>query len=1024
MVPEKLQVRNFMCYGEDVPPLQFAGLHVACLTGHNGAGKSALLDALTWALWGRARAKSDDDLITVGREEMEVALDFLLDDQLYRVIRRRKRGKRAGTTTLHVQVQERDGAWRNLSGDTVAETQTVISRILRIEYETFVNSAFLVQGRADEFTGRKPAERKQVLADILGLAEYEELERRSKDEANRLSKDLDIVESHLVRLQSEVEQRPRLEQALAEAQERVAMTEEELKDHEATLDELRQRVARLQERSERREHVRRSIEQHEQARGALHERMLATEASVQRFEAVIAERAAIEAGCEELQAAHAELELANLRREKAYKLKEELMQWQRLLDDMRHTLDSERRIVGDQLARVDEQIAQRARVHEEWTGLQQQLAEVRALQSEMGQLRDTESRLVEQQTRLLQLQVEAKELQGVVNVRRDALVAAQQEQQRRIVELDVQVATLPDLERQLRDVRSELLHLQSLADELATRRDELSAATQLQGELQAKYNVVEAQGKEIRGKLQLIEHDAAACPVCGSELGQDGLAHLTEQYEAERIALRQRIVELRQAQRANEAAIAAQRTAIEELELQVSKQVQAEARRATLALHHSQAREAQLKLDDANQTLHTLTEQLAARTYAQGEQARLRMLEEQLAELGQERVIRQELAATRAGIVRIERELQQAEHLQHRLARLDAERATIDAAEAQRPALFARYEELSAVLQAEAYGDRERKQRDAILAEGKALGYDKDAHAALRTRVDELKRWEQQARDLERALTYIVHEREQLSRDQAERLRIEQELAAQQRELAELELQLRAKVEVDAALRSGLVRQDQLLRQRDNSQNALGSTKAELERCLRYGHELETQQARAAQLRADLKLYEELTVAFGKKGIQAMLIETAIPELEQEANELLGRMTANQFHLSFETQRDTRRGDSTIETLDIRIADGAGTRDYQMYSGGEAFRINFAIRIALSKLLARRAGASLKTLIIDEGFGSQDGAGRDRMVEAINSIESDFERILVITHIQELKDMFQSQIEIKKTVDGSIWSLA
>ena len=61
MIPHKLTVRNFMCYRDDVTPLHFDGIDVVCLSGDNGAGKSALLDAMTWALWGRARAKSDDD---------------------------------------------------------------------------------------------------------------------------------------------------------------------------------------------------------------------------------------------------------------------------------------------------------------------------------------------------------------------------------------------------------------------------------------------------------------------------------------------------------------------------------------------------------------------------------------------------------------------------------------------------------------------------------------------------------------------------------------------------------------------------------------------------------------------------------------------------------------------------------------------------------------------------------------------------------------------------------------------------
>ncbi len=67
------------------------------------------------------------------------------------------------------------------------------------------------------------------------------------------------------------------------------------------------------------------------------------------------------------------------------------------------------------------------------------------------------------------------------------------------------------------------------------------------------------------------------------------------------------------------------------------------------------------------------------------------------------------------------------------------------------------------------------------------------------------------------------------------------------------------------------------------------------------------------------------------------------------------------------------------ETLDIQISDGAGVRDYEMYSGGEAFRVNFAIRLALSEVLAQRKGARLQTLVIDEGFGSQDIQGRQRL---------------------------------------------
>jgi exonuclease SbcC len=167
--------------------------------------------------------------------------------------------------------------------------------------------------------------------------------------------------------------------------------------------------------------------------------------------------------------------------------------------------------------------------------------------------------------------------------------------------------------------------------------------------------------------------------------------------------------------------------------------------------------------------------------------------------------------------------------------------------------------------------------------------------------------------------------------------------------------------------------------------------------------------------------YRQLERAFGKDGVPALLIEQALPQIETKANEVLDRLSQGTMAVRFVTQaayKDKRR-DDLKETLDIQISDGAGTRDYEMFSGGEAFRVNFAIRLALSEVLAQRAGARLQTLVIDEGFGSQDTQGRQRLVEAINLVRQDFARILVITHIDELKDAFPTRIEVEKTPRGS-----
>jgi exonuclease SbcC len=198
----------------------------------------------------------------------------------------------------------------------------------------------------------------------------------------------------------------------------------------------------------------------------------------------------------------------------------------------------------------------------------------------------------------------------------------------------------------------------------------------------------------------------------------------------------------------------------------------------------------------------------------------------------------------------------------------------------------------------------------------------------------------------------------------------------------------------------------------------LGAARQRLAACDAMKRQKKRRQERRDELARLQAIYDELRTAFSVRGVPAMIIEAAVPEIEAEANRLLGRMTAGRMHVRMETQRETLAGDLR-ETLDIHIMDELGERPYDNFSGGEQFRINFALRIALSRLLARRAGAELQTLIIDEGFGTQDAQGRERLVEAIHAIQEEFARVLVITHIEELQDAFPVRIQVTKMPSGS-----
>ena len=299
MIPVELELHNFLAY-RDPPLLILDGVHVVCLAGENGAGKSSILDAITWSLWGKARSNSPDDLIHQGETEMRVALTFLQGEERFRVIRQRKSGKR-GSSILELQAWDNTvDSWRGLSDATMRDTQAKIDELLRMDYDTFVNSAFLLQGRADEFTTKTPAQRKQVLANILGLTVWEIYEGRVRDRINASRAGIERLEGRLAEIDRELSQRAQYEKELKEAEARANTLGEQLAVSEkewSGLEETRTELVGLQRQID---DLTRRIQQREaEINEAEREQQAAKEQ---------ADRAAIDAALQSVQASLAELE--------------------------------------------------------------------------------------------------------------------------------------------------------------------------------------------------------------------------------------------------------------------------------------------------------------------------------------------------------------------------------------------------------------------------------------------------------------------------------------------------------------------------------------------------------------------------------------------------------------------------------------------------------------------------------------------------------------------------------------------
>ncbi len=1021
MIPRTLTLQNFMCYREGLPPLVLDGISIACLAGENGAGKSALLDAITWALWGASRLKSDDDLVALGATEMMVDLEFTLDGQDYRVIRRRIRGKRGGQSQLDFQIRDEQG-WRSLTPGGIRETQQLIVRTLRMDYDIFANSAYLRQGHADEFTRKEPAKRKQVLADILGLGAYEDLESRAKERARTIDGQIRGLEGRIDELRRQAERCDILAEEVRAAEQRVADAQARAEAARQALEAAAARVQELETLRAIRDDRQTRTRQHRTERDAQAQWLAQQMETRKRAEAWMARGAEIEEGISRLRAARSEVDRLALLRDEYDRLQERRAAAVQALAGAEHALRSDLRVAETQAQSLRERAAHRPRLVAELERLTAHLADQRPVAEAVSVARTRRADLTDRLRRVNELLRRRTALEGEIKLKHDSLVATREEQKRVLRTLADQLKHEAHWRTELAEVLAERARLDEEMARLETLRSEERICAERIGGMRAECETIQRQGEQINEKLRLLGPDVTVCPLCKSELGHDGIVHIQAEYERERQALRQQYA-------------AAKRNA-DQLEAQL-KRLRSDMRMAekrVAALPDLQGRIARLENDLARcdmlrlqqieaQRLHDdVAMRLLKNDYELSAREELKRIDAEITALGTVEALEREITAIDQQVARFENQQQELSRMQAQIDMLRREIQQIDNAD---PALHEQEQLVADLTRRLVQSDFAHEERAALAdidSRIAALGYSREQFEQARAQVRDLTHWEEEFTRLQRAREWLAENEGELARA-AERLqRLEAEIAADEEELRHLDERLRdlapaARARDDARARLDEYNRELLVRQKD-----LGERQADWRRAQEAVSALAEVEAQRQTLLERKGLFDELTLAFGKKGIQAMLIEMALPELEREANRLLGRMTDNQMHLTFETQRDTKKGD-VAETLDIKIADALGTRVYDAYSGGEAFRLDFAIRIALSKLLARRAGARLETLIIDEGFGSQDARGRERLVEAIISVQSDFRRVLVITHIQELKDMFPVQIEIVKTPNGSVWNI-
>lgn len=898
MIPIQLQIKNFLSYGPEPQTISFQNYHLICLSGKNGHGKSALLDAITWAIWGQARktsgnSKADQGLLHLGQNHMFVILEFEINNHHYRIRREYVQTKSKPFTSLDFGVMQEDGKIAPLTDKTIKATQDKIEKTIGISYDAFSNSTFLRQGQSNEFSKKSPKERKSVLADILQLQQFEDQKKIALDQARKLQLNYKTQLGVQERIAQELQQLANIQELYKQADQQLKKVEQEKKN------------------------------------------ILEQQVSIQKAKTNVLQN----------------ISKVNQAQQELTKLQQQLLSAQQEINSTAQAWHNTNQKHA-QLGNLQEIKKEYKDLQEQEQILQQKLEKRLTLKEQYLQTKEQLNIIIQKEEQTLEKELHSLTIELTKQEAQSSNITARQQQEETFVnQLNKKIETI---QSELATFEKNSLNHKQTIEQFKQQELLLNQKHQQFQHLIAQEVILQ---KEIQHTVEQITQTEKtnSCFTCEQNVTESEqqkiLSSLTHQQQRSEEKLSE---------------IIQQKKDIEQKVKLLEQKV------TTLKQEHELIINAVSKQEEKEKQLHQLAEQKTLH----------------------EKNIKQLTSEQQTFTKKIQKLKKSCDHLSQKKSQ---------------PLKDTKHNELQNKLKA-------------IESEGKALNYNPEQHKQLKAKL-------LQHAELLQSLEQVSEEKNKQTERKTHLFALFKTAQQFTDSIQQCQHELKKSTALNIEQKRIEAQEQEITSQAktiDQAQKELLIKKGSLEQKQKKEKELSTEIAKREKtikfVQQDMLDYQEIGKALGKDGIQALLIEQAVPEIENEANEVLARLTNNQTQIFIESLRDLKKGGSK-ETLDIKISDSFGLRDYELFSGGEAFRIDFALRIGISKLLARRSGTALQTIFIDEGFGSQDEEGLQLIMENIYKVQDEFAKVIIVSHLPEMKEQFPVQFIVEKKRSGSTISV-
>ena len=998
MRPIELIVEGFTSF-RTRQTLDFSSLDLFAITGATGAGKTSLLDAITFALYDKVAQKpnSSRELVSQGATQLKVEFRFVMRQTEYRVMRTwRNRGK---TDIKNFLLDELVGEeWERCATQKVEE-------IIGMDFETFTRVIILPQGQFDEFLKGEAGKRREILRQLAGFQIFELMRKEASDRTSRFKAEREGLDKVLEGMQA-----PTIEEVNAQ--------QTELENLEVSIPELDIKAKNSRKLLESEERLFAQIQQYSQLSVKL-ERLQQDVPKIQSLEvqfrnAQLANsivgawtilqttRKRVENAIADLANTNKQLELAKFDLNKQQQIFEQSRTDQ--IEAQSHIESQERSLALAEALHTQQQQceAELERAHKNALERSQQLEKAtKATKQAELELQNSTQQL---QTIATAIANSHNDPQRLENLRLVAEPLAQQQM------LQDGLVKLKQKSTQLQTESSNLtLQLDKSKQAIAKAENEFQTANIALTKAESS-NLQALQSSHVNA-LRAELHDGDNCPVCNNLYVIEGLPELlkielidTDTLKKQRDANERQLAKLREDKAKLEANLETS-----QLQLQIQTQEIAEL--------ETEVAKFQEQIDHILKTAWTAADILRDRQELERQELAYQKLINEQKEIAIAcRNAESKLNINQENLQLTQIEFQKSEqekvHRQSQLQEVSQRLQEITAGksyESLRQSILQAKSELSDRLQAieKSY---QKARENFVKREETATKTQENHNVAIAERTQQETNWHNELQSIN--FTESEFLAAQTTRSQMESWqkdidtyqRQEQDLITRRQMFAEAIADQHTDEIAIANLRADLQQIEQDLQLASERRAAI---KAWLEQAQQRRQESQDLEERKVALQVQEQIYHTLSQDLQSNKFQEYILDSLQQELANRASVLLQQLSEDRYILQ-------------IESGDYWVSDnwnGGEKRRIRTLSGGETFAASLSMALALSEKLSM--GIELGSLFLDEGFGTLDSETLESVTQILESLRQQDRLIGVITHIQSLAERLPTQIHVRKSINGS-----